>query len=201
MNTDTKRLLGVAATCALLAVTLSPALIAKEKEHPIEAYSGHWINPNPGSVRNASFLDIEIFRLSTDEERKHWVELLAEKGSDKMISDMRDEKSRVGTIRLPGTVAYNVKYARAFDTPEGRQIVLATDRPLALGELSMNSRTLDYGLTLIEFTMPPDGKAGEGNIVVGAQLEIDKDGKLIIENASFQPLRFGDVKQKKVKKK
>ncbi len=202
MTKATTRFTLAAMVCTLMVLGATTTIVtAKEKQEPIEAYSGHWINPNPGSIRSANFLDIEIFRFSTDEERQHWAQLLAEKGSDKMVSDMRDEKDRVGTLRLPGTVAYDVKYAREFDTEGGRMILLATDRPLSMREVTVNARTLDYGLTLVQFTMPPDGKPGEGSIVVGAELSIDQDGKLVIENASFQPLRFSDVKAKKAKKK
>jgi hypothetical protein len=117
-----------------------------------------------------------------------------------MVSAMRDDKERVGWVRLPGSVAYDLKYARAIQTEEGRQIILATDRPISMRELTFNARTLDYGLTIIEFVMPTDGKPGEGTIIVGAELALEDSGKLNIETASMNPLRFQSVKLKKAKK-
>ena len=192
--------LTVAGLCLGLLLTLAPVpAAAKKKEKPIESYSGHYINPNPGRVRGSNFVDMQVYRWSTDEERAALLQDLAEKGSDGLVTAMRDDKDRVGTVRLPGTVAYDLKYARAIDTDEGRQIVLMTDRPVAMGELRYNTRTLDYGVTIIEFVMPPDGKDGEGSIIGGAELSLENN-KLTIENVSFQPMRLSGVKLKKSKK-
>jgi hypothetical protein len=185
-----------------LVLALAPsAAVAKDKETAIEAWSGHYINPNPGSVEGMSFVDIEIYRWTTDEERQALAQTLASKGSDALVQSMRDDKSRVGWVRLPGTVSYDLKYARAFDTDKGRQIVLATDRPVSMAEVRYDSRTLDYGLTLIAFVMPTGGGDGEGSILAGAELELDDSGQLTIESVSFEPLRFDGVKAKPVKKK
>jgi hypothetical protein len=70
-----------------------------------------------------------------------------------------------------------------------------------MAEVRYDSRTLDYGLTLIAFVMPTGGGDGEGSILAGAELELDDSGQLTIESVSFEPLRFDGVKAKPVKKK
>ena len=196
MNPSKVRIACAVVAAAALALTLgAPATAKKDKTPAIAAFSGHTINTNPGALRGTNFVTIEIHRWTTDEERQAYLETLAEKGSDALVSSMRDSKERVGWIRLPGTTAYDLKYARQAETGDGRQIVIATDRPVSMGEVVFNRRTLDYGLTLVGFTMPPEG-AGEGSIIVGAELELD-NGQLTITNAAMNPVRFGDVKQTK----
>ena len=199
MRTISPRVALIAGTCLILALALfTPNAIAKDKKaKALEAYSGHAINTNPGSVRSTNFVNLEIHRWTTDEERQGLAEILAEKGSEAMVKSMRDDAESVGWVRLPGTVAYDLKYAREVQTADGRQIVLATDRPVGMRELWQNARTLDYGATIIEFVMPADGKPGEGSIIVGAELKLEDDGKLTIETASLNPVRFNDVKLKK----
>ena len=110
---------------------------------------------------------------------------------------MTTDSESVGWVRLPGTTSYDLKYARQIETPDGLQIVLATDRPVGMRELARNARTLDYGATVIEFLMPADGKPGEGSIIVGAELQLEDDGTLTIETASMNPVRFNNIKQTK----
>ncbi len=194
-----KRLLVVGLCLAATALAMtSDAHAKKKKQEPIESYSGHYINPNPGRVRGSNFVDMQVFRWTTDEERNALAQDLAAKGSDGLVTTLRDDTNSVGTVRLPGTIAYDLKYARATDTEKGRQIVLMTDRPVSMGELRYNARTLDYGLTIIEFLMPSDGGEGEGQIIAGAELSIDNN-KRTIENVSLQPLKLAGVKTKKKK--
>ena len=199
MRTSLPRVALSTGACLILALSLfTPNAIAKDKKgEALEAYSGHTLNPNPGSAQHMNFVHLEIHRWTTDEERQGFLNLLAEKGSEAMVKSMRDDAERVGWVRLPDTVSYDLKYAREIQTADGRQIVLATDRPLSMGEVAFNARTLDYGATIIEFVMPADGKAGEGLIIVGAELKLGDSGKLTIENVSMNPVRFNDVKQKK----
>lgn len=184
-----------------LALTASPAAAQKKekkkKAKPIAAYSGHTINTSPGSVRGTNFVTLEIQRWSTEEERQALATTLANQGSEAMVKSMQDSKERVGWVRLPGTTSYDLKYAREIQTDDGVQIVLATDRPVGFGELRNNARTLDYGVTILQFVMPADGKAGEGTIIVGAELELTESGQLNITTAGMNPVRFNNIKRSK----
>lgn len=181
-----------------LALMVVPAT-AKKKTEVIEAYSGHTLNVNtgPASGRGSTFVDLGIERWTTDEERQQYARVLAEKGSEAMIDSMRDDEERVGWVRLPGTVSYDLKFAREIQTPQGRQIILATDRPVGMRELWNSSRSMDYGATIIAFVMPADGKEGEGTIIVGAELKLEDSGQLTIESASMNPIQFSGIKKTK----
>lgn len=191
-----KTLVAVIVAMALIVV---PATAKKKKVEAIEAYSGHTLNVNtgPASGKGSTFVDLEIERWTTEEERQQYAKVLAEKGSEALVDSMRDDGERVGWVRLPGTVAYDLKFARAIQTPEGRQIILATDRPVGMRELWNSARTLDYGATIIAFVMPADGSNGEGTIIVGAELKLEDSGQLTIESAALNPVRFGGIKQTK----
>ena len=223
---DSRIALSLAVVLSFSLSIAAPEAAAKKKSKPLEAYSGHTINVNtaptgtaartgrgpggPGGARGpgagaggqtfseagSTFVTLEIHRWTTDEERQKYASILAEKGSEAMVDAMRDDKESVGWVRLPGTVAYDLKYARAFEGEQGRQIVVATDRPVSMGEAMHSSRSLDYGVTIVAFTMPPSGEKGEGTIVVGAELALE-DNNLILESASMNPIQFNKIKRTK----
>jgi hypothetical protein len=198
MSTQVPRLALVFGACLLASLAPTTTAAAKKDKTPaLAAYSGHTINTNPGALRGGNFVSLEIRRLTTDEERQALIDTLASKGSDALVTSMRDSKESVGWVRLPGTTSYDLKYARQVETDKGLQVVVATDRPVGTREAAFNARTMDYGLTLVAFLMPADGSPGQGEILVGAELELDANGQLTITNAAMNPVRFNNIKQTK----
>jgi hypothetical protein len=100
---------------------------------------------------------------------------------------------RVGGIRTPETLAWDLHYARQFPADEGgRRIVLATDRPIAFAEARNSTRSMDYPFTIVEIHLDKNDK-GEGKILAGTKIFVDKKKNLVLENYAQQPVRFNEI--------
>jgi hypothetical protein len=142
----------------------------------------------------AQTLQIVIERWSTDDERKHLIDTLVEKGSDKLLDALDDIKPRAGFIKTNRSLGWDIQFARVHELPGGgRRIVFGTDRPMTFAEASNNPRSADYEYMLCEIRLGADGK-GEGKLAVAAKVTYDKaQQKVEIENYGQQPVRLTQV--------
>ena len=140
-------------------------------------------------------VDIVINRWSTEAERERLFTTLLERGPEKMLDVLRD-LPRVGFIRTPNSLGYDLHYAGRTVTPDGAErMVIATDRPIGFWEAVNRPRTFDYPFTLIELHMGPDGK-GEGKLSLATKITLDRDDRTIeLENYSSQPVMLKDVRR------
>ena len=182
--------LAILATMALLGVG-GDAVAEDETSDLPQNFSARTVNMQGG--RGINVITLEIRQWTTQGQREALFGKLVEKGSEPMTNLLRTYDS-VGSIRLPNTRAHDLRYAREVETDDGRQIVVALDRPIGGAELYTNARSLEHGVTLVAFNLPADGSRGEGTFIVGAELEI-KDDKLSIETASLTPLRLNNARQ------
>jgi hypothetical protein len=145
------------------------------------------------SPSQTSTLEIVIERWSTDTERNRILDTLAERGPETLREVAREIEPRAGYISRGGRIGWEVKYARREATPSGQRIVFATDRPMALSELTQNTRSRDYEYMVGEVRLRPDGK-GEGKLATAATVHLDEaSGQLRIENYGVEPVRLGQV--------
>jgi hypothetical protein len=146
-----------------------------------------------GDRGRASIVEIGIDRWSPEQELDALVDTLRTRGADKMLSDLQNAP-RVGYIRTPDRVGWDIHFASVSPTEDGGQkIVLATDRPIRFWEAANLTRTLRYPFTLIEIHLDKDGK-GEGKMSVATKISLSRDGKTLeLENYSSQPVRLEQV--------
>ena len=104
------------------------------------------------------------------------------------------KQDRVGRIREIQGLGYDLKYSREFPGDDGgRQLVLATDRPMGFAEVSRSARTTRYNVSLILITLDAEG-VGEGQLIMGAEFTWDAENEqLTIENYSSEPVRLTKV--------
>ena len=181
----------VGALCAAAVVFVAPVAAQNVKE----SFTGFAINVNRSST---STIDFTIERWSTDAERAQLLTIIAQEknSNDKLLSALQKMKS-VGTIRRPNTLAWDLRYARQFKDEEGgRRIVLATDRPLGFGEVYDSRRTMDYPFTIIEIRLNKNDE-GEGKILAGTKIFVDKNKEIVLENWGQQPTRFNQIRKTK----
>jgi hypothetical protein len=181
-----------------LAVTVL-VLPAVSAQAPTEKFTGFAINLNSGP--STATVDFTVERWSTDADRQALLGVLKEEKdinrANEMMLKALVKMPKVGHIRTPQTLAWDVHYAH--QTPlegGGRRIVLATDRPIGFREARNSARTMDYPFTLVEIRLDANDK-GEGKILAGARLEIDKNNTLVIENYAQQPVRFNNIRKLK----
>ncbi len=150
---------------------------------------------NLGSNRpaaTAGTVEISIERLSTEQERNELLSSL-QKGQDNLLKALH-ENPRVGYIRTPDSIGWDLHYAHVTPTPDGgTRIFLATDRRINYWEAFSNTRSLDYPFTLIEIHLGPDGK-GEGKMSIATKVVPDANGKLLrLEDFSIEPTRLQNI--------
>jgi hypothetical protein len=139
-------------------------------------------------------LDINIERWSTEEEREILTEALKTDAQRKLPKALR-KQDRVGRIREVQGLGYDLNYSREIPMPDGgRQVILATDRPLGFAEVSRNRRSTRYNVTLIILAVDAEGN-GEGQMMLGAEFTWDAEAEqLTIENRSSEPVRLTQVR-------
>jgi len=166
------------------------ALNAQEKFQ--EKFTGFAINMNSGP--KTATVDFTIERWSTDAEREKLLSILKEnKDPTQPLLKALQKMPKVGYIRTPQRLAWDLRYARQTPLDEGgRQIVLATDRPIGFAEARNQPRSIDYPFTVLEIHLDKNDK-GEGKILFGTKIYIDKKNNLVLENYAQQPIRFNEI--------
>jgi hypothetical protein len=143
---------------------------------------------NPG----ASQIQITVNHFTPDAARDRLMATFREDGASGLLKALQSQPP-VGNIRAPGSLSYDLRYARELPGEEGgRRLVLATDRPVGFAEAANSSRTLDYPFTLIELRLNKDGR-GEGKLSVATKLTLN-DNVLVIEDYANQPVMLTDVR-------
>jgi hypothetical protein len=145
----------------------------------------------PRTTSGTAQVEIVIDRWSTDTERARLLKSLKE-GQDALLDSLRDLKP-VGSIRTPGTIAYDLHYANQTAADNGgRRIFLATDRPIGFWEAANRPRTINYPFTFIELRMKGEG---EGKLSLAARVTASEDGRYVeLENYAAQPVMLNEVK-------
>lgn len=140
-------------------------------------------------------LEIVLNNWSTDETRDKLIDTLTTKGSEKLLDVLQSIKPRVGYIRTPTSLAWDIQFAREYPLPEGgRRIVFATDRPIGFFEAATRPRSSQYEFMICEIHLDKDGR-GEGKLATLAKISYDKKKNLIeIENYGLEPVRLTDVR-------
>jgi hypothetical protein len=149
-------------------------------------------NVAPGD--RTKLVDIRVTRWSTDAEREALVRTFVEKGPTKLLDALQDVKPPVGFIKLPTTLAYDLRFARMTPLEDGGyRIILLTDRPISTAEAINQPRTMDYPFTLIEIHMKKDG-TGEGKLSLATKITRNEKDKVVeIENWATEPVRLTNI--------
>jgi hypothetical protein len=160
-----------------------------EAEHFVASY----VDLNSGRTGP---VEISITRWTTKDERSRLQQALFKKGQDELLDVLRDSRS-VGRIYTPGSIGYDLRYAEQRPLPDGgREIILATDRPMSFWEITNRPRSSEYPFTWVQFRIRPDG-TGEGTLAVAARIIGEEADDLIeVEDFAIQPVRLQNIRSK-----
>lgn len=187
----------VAAAIVLATMLAAPTLSGQNVK---ESFTGFAINMNSGP--STATVDFTIERWSTDAERDKLLSVLQEEKDEyranKRLLDVIQDLPKVGYIRTPQTLAWDLHFARQSPLADGgRRIVLATDRPIGFREARNQPRSIDYPFTIVEVQLDKNDR-GVGKILAGTKLYIDrKTNNLVLENFAQQPVRFNEIRRLK----
>jgi len=150
---------------SLAAAFLAPAVVESRQQ---EKFTGFAINTNSGP--STATVDFTVTRWSTDAERAQLLAIIKENKdpTDKLLRALQ-KLPKVGYIRTPDRLAWDLHYARQSPLDEGgRQIVLATDRPIGFWEARNQPRSYDYPFTIVQVHLDRND-TGSGKILAGTK--------------------------------
>lgn len=181
---------GIALVLAL-ALGAMPALAQKS----IEQYRANAIVQTRGA---GSMMEINIYRWSADEERDELLQAIKDATNSRRrnrdVATALRGQEKTGFAFLAGRTGWPLRYSREFKTEEGRQIILATDRPVSFGEVYSQGQLGDFDTTIIILNLDNENR-GDGIVSVGTEvLWNEKTGKLEVTNTTSQPVKLGNVR-------
>ena len=188
----------VALAVALMVAGMVEPGFAKEKKQVIERFQADAMDLDSG---RAEIAEIGIMEWSTDEERQALIQAFKDGGNQGAYKylNKQDEKAFVS---FPNTMGYQMRYAFQFNSDGKRQIVMATDRPIGMGEVMRDTDSQRDSISLVTLELDPSTNEGTGEMVFGAEFKVDqKTGQLDIETMSMNPTKLTNVKPQKVKHK
>jgi hypothetical protein len=181
----------IGVTASLAARTSSASI-----ENVREDFTAFAVNLNSGPT--TATVHIRIERWSTDQEREELLDILRADGSatsvNRRLARALRRMPRAGFIRTPGSLAWHLRYARQQPLEDGRQIVVATDRPIGFWEARHQPRTIDYPFALLELRLDADSR-GEGRMLANTRILIDpRTDNLVLEHFERQPVRLNRIR-------
>jgi hypothetical protein len=171
---------------------------AQEKQEKPRKYRFTAFAINMNSGPKAGMVDIVIERLTSPEEREALIAAFVEGGQDSLLKALQKVKPRIGYIRTPNSLGYDLQYAWRIANSDGTsRVIIGTDRPINFWEASRQPRTIDYPFTIIEMRLDAKGQ-GEGRMAAGTKISRSKDGKTIeLENYGISPVALNEIKLQK----
>jgi hypothetical protein len=155
------------------------------------------------SPEDVGRIDIYVERWSTDEELEKLLGTLEKGGSGKLLTVLEARRDRAGVVLMPGVQGHgdrvrtptpkNFQFAREIITPAGRQVILASDERLGLGESQLDARKEIYQFSLMDIRFGPDGK-GVGKLAAAGDVVYNPKTKIIeLKDYDKKPVRLVNV--------
>jgi hypothetical protein len=187
------RLFRPVAAVALAVAALSLTSHAQTSGQP-ERFTALAVNMDAGA---SGTVETVVNRWSTDAERDRLLSTLMDKGAEKLL-DVLQNMPRVGYIRTPDSIGWDLHYARRAPLPEGgERVVLATDRRIGFWEARNRPRSIDYPFTVVEMHLNADGE-GEGTMSLATKIIADKENNMVVlENYGTTPVLLKSVKRER----
>lgn len=188
------------ALVALVAVHGAARLGAHASQEPEpEEFTAFAVNMGSYVVGTTANLIFTVNRWSTQAERDGLFAILKEKGQQGFLDAVQRNK-RVGSLRTPESVGYDLRVALQEPGKDGgRRVLLTTDRPIAFGEATRRPPSIDYPFTVVEMQLTPEGK-GEGTMSVAARF-VPAGRTVLVENFDTAPVRLNRIESRKLTKR
>jgi hypothetical protein len=195
-----------ACVAAVACIAAGPQPDAARPVGPLETFVARAVDATD-PAEATSPIEIMIERWSTAAEADTLRSSLSQGGHAALLPALEKTWQRAGVVLTPGIIgagsrartrrARNLMFARAIDTPNGRQIVLAAGQHVPLGELPAATRELQPEFTLIDIRLGADGK-GVGKIAAASKVAYNEKSHIIeLANYATQPVRLTEVRSAK----
>lgn len=194
MSVTRSLIISCAVATSIAALVLIPRSLSAQTNGTPERFTAFAVNMGGLTRAGASTVDFVVDRWSAESERTQLMTMLLEKGPDKLLSALQSLR-RVGYIKTPNSIGYDLHFAMKVPGDGGERIILATDRYISFWEARNRPRSIDYPFTVIEIHMTPDGE-GEGKLSLATKIIADKDNNaIVLENYDIQPVLLKSVQR------
>jgi hypothetical protein len=180
---------------AALAAVVTIAVSAAPSDLPSPAkFTAFAVDTSTMTTRaQTSTVEVVINKWSPDADRDRLLQVFRDKGQDALLSALQ-KLPKVGYITTPGSLSYDLHFARQRSEPEGgHMIFLMTDRYINAWEARSRPRTIDYPFMLIQLHVDKNGD-GEGKASIYTKITETKNGTIELENFANQPVTLNQVK-------
>jgi hypothetical protein len=178
---------GVLLLASLLMLVSIPG-VARDKYETIDATA--W-GTSTQLGRNVG-ITIIIYEYSTPQDQDLLVEAF-QKGQNQGLVNTLEKMKAVGHISITGTLGYDLSFIKMIETPTGRTIRFATNRPIRFGEAYWDTQSQYYTLTAGEINIDKTDKSKSAGVLYpAAQLAIGSDGQFEL-NLNKNPWRLGNI--------
>ena len=184
---------------ALVLSVISMPAAAKDKSKSIEQYQANgMVQAGAGGART-SMVEINIYRWSTDEEKAEIQAAIIEQTNTvkerRMVASALRGQKKAGFVFIAGQRGYPLRYSAEFKIDGGRQIILATDRPVSFQEAYQDSLMKDFDVSIMLLEVDDDGN-GKGLLSMGTEVVWNEaDGKIEVTNVTSQPIVLENVRR------
>jgi hypothetical protein len=180
---------------AILAFLVSAPRVLTQEKSPVEAYSGVAVGTG-GTVGGKSIsFDFRITQYTTDEELQNFAQLVKDKGTDALRSDL--EKEDKGRISAVGSTGNQIAVARKRQQGSDTIITIVTARTMPFLEFTRGGRSRDYPFGYLQVKLDDKGQ-GTGQIMAAAKIRFDKKkGQYEIESFGNQYIKATNVRPSK----
>ena len=134
---------------------------------------------------------MRVNRWSAETERERLTNALVQKGPEALLKELIKTKP-VGIIKTPDSLGYDLHYAYQRPGEDGgREIVIATDRPIGFWEARNQPRSFDYPFTVIQMQIDRNGE-GTGTLSYATRIRVVKD-TIELENFATSPVMLTKI--------
>lgn len=140
-------------------------------------------------------VQIAISRWSTAEERDALLAAAKEGGPTALRGAMGRQEEH-GWFRVRGGRKIALRYARQIVESGQRRVVVVTERPIPIGDMSQLGEAADRVVSILELFFR-DTQANDGRVISAAELSFDEEGQLQIESFVTEPVRLIELRRKR----
>jgi hypothetical protein len=171
-------------TAALAAPLAPPPQGLGERRRPTapETFNGTvQVSGEAGAA--ATSITVTVQQYSADADRAAVEQALKSGGHDAFVAALRKAPA-VGTLRISGRT-FEIRYARQEPVPNGRSIVLVTDRPVYFaGGGAVDAKPREgFDVALLKFRMDDTGMGYNGTMAAAARVKTGGAGVEVEEYA------------------
>ena len=180
---------------AFVVLLFAPLAASAQSGDTPARFIANAIDLNRGAAGTVEFV---VNRWSSEADHDRLLEVMFDKGPEKML-DALQNMPRLGYIRRPGSIGWEIRFARRMPAPDGgERITIITDRRMSFREVASRPRSYDYPFTVIELTLQKNGE-GEGNVTLATRITGDKHNRVMtLENFDIQPIMLTRVTRERI---